>query len=220
MPRVSVLGDLCVDVDQPPPRMRHRTLEVIVYLALCPGRSEAAFNEAIFPEERRSPQLTKRRNEYMRLARRWVGADADGYAWIPEVPDGGYTIREGVGLDWRDFTTLVGSRPADRSTPDLEAALALVKGRPLTGIAEDGWEWAQAIKTQMCRQVAAVAHELADRGQREEDQLLALHAVEVGLQCVPEDPKMWDRAITIASATGGRSAANAMARRRQRWLED
>ena len=68
--------------------------------------------------------------------------------------------------------------------------------------------------------IAGVAHELLERGQRDGDHLLALRAVEIGLQAVPEDSRMWDRAITIAKATGGSGAANAMARRRARALED
>lgn len=219
-PRIRVLGDVQIEADQPRPPMWRRAREIITFLALRPDSSEAAFTEAIFPGEMRSPKLRQRRNEYLRVARRWMGDDENARPWIPLVAEGSYTLRAEVDVDWARFTALVDGDPAARTTKELLAALALVKGRPLTGIEEDHWEWAQALKTEMCWEIAGVSRELLERGQRDGDQLLALRAVEVGLQAVPEDSRMWDRAITIAKATGGSAAANAMARRRARALED
>lgn len=219
VPRIEVLGDVRVDVTGIRPGAWRRAREVIVYLALFPGLSESAFTAALFGEGRpRSPELTKQRNEKMRLARRWAGEDEHGRSWIPEVKNGVYTINE-VDLDWDTFTALVGDRASSRTTQELVDALELVKGRPLSGIEDDLWDWAQPLKTRMCRKIADVVHELVDRAMADQDTLLALWAVEVGVQCVPESSRMWDRAITVAAASGGRSEANAMARRRQRWLE-
>lgn len=219
-PSIHVLGDVHIETDQPRPAMWRRAREIITFLALFPDSSEGAFTEAIFPGEMRSPKLRQRRNEYLRIARRWMGDDEHARPWIPLVAEGSYTLRAEVVVDWTCFTDLVDGAPASRTTKELLAALSLVKGRPLTGIEEDHWEWAQALKTEMCWEIAGVAHELLERGQRDGDHLLALRAVEVGLQAVPEDSRMWDRAITIAKATGGSAAANAMARRRARALED
>ncbi len=121
-----------------------------------------------------------------------------------------------VSVDWLTFTDLAGGAPKERSTKDLLKALDLVVARPLSGIEEDYWEWAQAMKSRMCLQVSGVTHEVMDRAREQEDHLLATRAVEVGLQAVPEDDRMWDRAITIANAAGGPNAANAMSRRRRR----
>lgn len=217
-PSVQMLGGVHVVTDQARPAMWRRAREVITYLALNPGQSEESFNEAIFPGEVRSKEQRKRRNEYMRVARRWLGEDEDGKPYLSLVTEGAYVLHPDVRVDWNDFTALTGPSPKERETSDLLSALDLVAARPLSGIEEDYWDWAQLTKSRMCLKVAHVAHEVIDRAERAQDHLLATHAVEVGLQAVPEDPRMWDRAMTIAHASGGPSASNAIARRRQRAM--
>ncbi len=217
-PEIQLLGGVQVFTDQPRPSMWRRAREIVIYLALNPGLSEESFSEAIFPGEIRSPKLRARRNEYMRIARRWLGNDPEGLPYLPLVTEGMYALHSDVAVDWSTFTDLSGRKPKDSSTEDLLDALDLVVGRPLSGIEEDRWEWAQATKSRMCLQVARLAHEVIDRASEQQDQLLATHAVEVGLQAVPEDDRMWDRALTIANAAGGSEAANAMSRRRKRAL--
>lgn len=214
-PTIQLLGGVQITTDQPRPSMWRRAREIVTYLALNPGQSEEAFTEAIFPGEIRSSKLRARRNEYMRVARRWLGNDPEGKPYLPLVTEGVYALHPDVRVDWDVFTALA-SAPTEQSTETLLEALGLVVARPLSGIEEDYWEWAQAMKSRMCLQVARVAHEVINRAEDDGDTVLALHAVEVGLQAVPEDSRMWDRAMTIANASGGKSAANAVARRRQR----
>lgn len=218
-PRVQLLGGVQIHTDSERPSMWRRAREIVTYLALNPGQSEEAFNEAIFPGEIRSKKLGARRNEYMRVARRWLGDDELGRPYVPLVTEGVYALHPEVGIDWDDFTRLAGGRPDGHSTDDLLEALDLVSARPLTGIEEDRWEWAQATKTRMCLQIKRVAHEVIDRATHDGDVPLAAHAVEVGIQAVPEDSRMWERALTIAHSVGGQSAVNQMARRQKRALE-
>lgn len=217
-PRIQLLGGVQIFTDQPRPSMWRRARELVTYLALHPGQSEEAFNEAIFPGELRSPKLRARRNEYMRVARRWLGNGPQGRPYLPLVTEGTYALHPDVEVDWHVFTALTGSSLEEAETKRLVKALEMVVTRPLSGIEEDYWEWAQAMKTRMCRQVALVAHEVSDRAAAEGDVLLARHAVEVGLQAVPEDSQMWDRALKVAHVSGGKGAVNAVARRRQRAL--
>lgn len=217
-PSLQLLGGVQLVTDQERPSMWRRAREVITYLALNPGQPEESFNEAIFPGEIRSPKMRARRNEYMRVARRWMGDDEQGAPYLPLVTEGVYRLHPDVRVDWDDFTALTGPTPKNRETEDLLSALDLVVARPLSGIEEDYWEWAQAMKSKMCLQVARVAHEVIDRAERAQDHLVATHAVEVGIQALPDDARMWDRALTIAHASGGPGAANAIARRRQRAM--
>lgn len=217
-PKVQLLGGVQVFTDQTRPSMWRRAREIVTYLALNPGQSEEAFNEAIFPGELRSPKLRARRNEYVRVARRWLGDDPQGRPYLPLVTEGAYELHPDVEVDWRVFTTLVGSSVEKQTTAQLVQALEMVVARPLSGIEEDYWEWAQAMKTRMCWQVSRVTNEVVDRAESAGDVLLARHAVEVGLQAVPEDSQMWDRALRIAHVSGGKTAVNAVARRRQRAL--
>lgn len=217
-PKVQLLGGVQVFTDQPRPSMWRRAREIVTYLALNPGQSEEAFNEAIFPGEPRSPKLRARRNEYVRVARRWLGNDPQGRPYLPLVTEGAYALHPDVEVDWIVFTTLVGSSVEEKPTDQLVKALEMVVTRPLSGIEEDYWEWAQAMKTRMCRQVSLVAHEVIDRAENTGDMLLAKFAVEVGLQAVPEDSQIWDRALRIAHVSEGQAAVNAVARRRQRAL--
>src|SRR5699024_99102 len=158
-------GGVQVFTDQPRPSMWRRAREIVAYLALNPGQSEEAFNEAIFPGERRSTKLRARRNDYMRVARRWLGDDPGGRPYLPLVTEGAYELHPDVEVDWHAFTALAGRPVGEQQTDQLVEALELVVARPLSGIEEDYWEWAQATKSRMCRQVALVAHEVIDRAQ-------------------------------------------------------
>lgn len=218
-PRVRVLGDVLIDGtrgERPP--LARRVREIVTYLALSPGGSEAAFNEAIFPGQVSGEKVRKNRNEYMRLARKWVGRDEDGHPFVCLVPDGGYAL-SGVSVDWTIFQQLVGDDVTSTPTEDLREALALVRGRPLSGLEEQRWEWAMTLKTVMSEAVVEVSREMVTRSLEAADFGTAATAAEIGVMVAPWDQRLWDAAETVAHATGGRGARDELRRRAGRAME-
>lgn len=218
-PRVRVLGDVVIDGtrgERPP--LARRVREVVTYLALYPGGSEAAFTEAIFPGQVAGEKVRKNRNEYMRLARKWVGKADDGRPFVCLVPEGGYAL-EGVSVDWDRFCELTGPQVTRASSEDLREALALVRGRPLSGLEEQRWEWAMALKSVMSEGVVEVAREVVRRSLQRDDLSAAAAAAEVGVMVAPWDESLWDAAETVAVAMGGARAGQELRRRAARALE-
>lgn len=218
-PRVRVLGDVSIDGTRGQrPGLARRAREVITYLALNPGGSEVAFTEAIFPGQAGGLKVRKNRNEYMRVARKWVGWADDGHPFVCMVPQGGYAL-SGVGVDWIDFQQLTGDDITAACTADLRAALSLVRGRPLSGLEEQRWDWAMPIKTAMVDAVVKVSREVTSRGLRDGDLSAAAAAAEIGVMVAPWDEGLWDAAETVAHATGGRGASEELRRRAARAME-
>lgn len=218
-PRVRVLGDVAIDGARGPrPGLARRAREVVTYLALNPGASEVAFTEAIFPGQAGGLKVRKNRNEYMRLARKWLGWADDGHPFVCLVPEGGYAL-SGVSVDWVDFQQLAGDDVTAASTTDLRAALSLVRGRPLSGLEEQRWDWAMPIKTAMVAAVVTVSREVTSRGLRDGDLVVAAVGAEIGVMVAPWDEGLWDAAEKVARATGGREASEELRRRAARAME-
>lgn len=211
-PMVRLLGppDI-VGIDQSDTQAR--VLEVVAYLALFPGQSSAAFNEAIFPGERADERLGRKRNTYLRNARTHLGNGPSGEPYVGLVPKIGYRLSEEISVDWDQLRELVGDDPAQASTEALRAALELVRGQPLSGIKDSRYDWAMSIKTEMCSAVADVAHELSHRAAEDGDSRLATWAVEKGLAAEPTNETLWRDAIIAAWQSGVPGRAEAVIRR-------
>ncbi|MGA4844801.1 bacterial transcriptional activator domain-containing protein [Streptomyces sp. G5(2025)] len=90
-----------------------------------------------------------------------LGADADGNLYLPKNRTGIYRLSPKVRCDWDRFQQLakrgLTQGPAC-GTGDLEAALALVRGRPFGGA---DLTWAAARTQEMLARITDVAHTLA-----------------------------------------------------------
>lgn len=164
-PLVRLLGSVRVEGARGArPNAPGRMTEVVAWLALHPGSGPDDFTEAIWPDGlRRGRSRGMVRNQYLAQARKWLGYAQDGHPFVPLVTDGrGYRLAGDVRVDWGDFLDLAPD-PAQAATEDLDAALGLVAGRPLSGLRDSGWEWAMTDKTVMCDHVARVALERAHR---------------------------------------------------------
>lgn len=190
-----------------------RVLEVVAYLALFPGQSSAAFNEAIFPGERADERLGRKRNTYLRNARTHLGNGPSGNPYVGLVPDIGYRLSPEIRVDWDQLRELVGEDLTSASTEALRTALELVHGQPLSGLKDSRYAWAMTIKTEMCAVVADVAHELARRASDEGDPRLATWATEKGLAAEPTNETLWRDAIVAAWQSGVDGRAQAVIRR-------
>lgn len=211
---VEVLGDVRVSGARGPvPALRRRSLELVTLLALRPGLSEVAVSEALWPEEMPGPRQRQRRNEYMRVARRWLGDDpVTGRPHVALVAGaGGYRL-EGVGCDLEMWRAQVGD-PHATQLEVLLAALAGVRGRPLSGLDVGMWEWAQAIKSAVCLEVAQVAWTTCVRAAEAGEWTGARLAAETGVMCDPSSPRLWRAAVRTADRCEGPAAADQVRRR-------
>ncbi|WP_081883930.1 LysM peptidoglycan-binding domain-containing protein [Micromonospora parva] len=135
-PRISVLGAVDVEAPGPVPDQRRRFhAELIVYLAQrgTRGASAEQLTDALWPDQQ--VKDASRRVAITR-ARRWLGENADGNAWLPEMgSDRLYRLAPGYLLDWHLFRRLRsrGESRGPAGVKDLRAALELVRGVPLDG---------------------------------------------------------------------------------------
>ncbi|MCA0296536.1 MAG: hypothetical protein LCH96_14740 [Actinobacteria bacterium] len=184
MPRLRVLGPVQLEAFGPLPDSSHRARlgELAALLALVPGVTPTAVDEAIWPDRPREDNQVTRHTALSRL-RRWLGADEAG----PFLARSSLQLR--IVTDWEAFLALVGGDPArtgERSTAELAAALHLVRGVPFAGVHPRRYWWADRLRVEMCLRIAAAAREVAHRA-AVSDRDLAMWAAAIGLQVMPGD---------------------------------
>jgi hypothetical protein len=184
-PRVLLLGPVDLQHAGGPVEVsaRPRLLELAAYLVLMPGRGRAALDAAMWPGRRVG--AATRRALIARL-RRWLGSDPNGEPYVlPYRPERGFRLHPMVTTDWSSWRLLLPRQPASAATQDLEAALALVRGRPFEDAAAAHYAWAEALMSQMTTAVAGAAQELAGRYQARGDCVLGDHAAAIGRRVDP-----------------------------------
>lgn len=161
--------------------------ELAMFVALNPGCDAAAIDEAIWPG---SSVTRTTRNTAVSKLRRWLGTDTDGAPLLPRTEDR-YSFRPDVRSDWDDWLDLLPDGPAQTSTDDLRAALALVKGRPFSGRGRRKYAWADHHAQEMIAAIVDAAHELAVRALASGDPREALRVVLLGLAVEPGVELLW-----------------------------
>ncbi|MCA0296548.1 MAG: hypothetical protein LCH96_14800 [Actinobacteria bacterium] len=159
--------------------------ELAVLMALVPGVTPAAIDEAIWPDRTREDNQVTRHTALSRL-RRWMGSDEAG----PFLARNSLQLR--IVTDWEAFLALVGAGPArtgERSTAELVAALHLVRGVPFAGVHPRRYAWADRLRVEMCLRIAAAGREVAHRA-AVADRDLAMWAAAIGLQVMPGDEQL------------------------------
>lgn len=219
-PRVLLLGTVEVQGgadDLIPGRVR-RAAELVAYLALHPGASRHAVEEAMWPG-RRVPRST--RNPFVSRARLWLGRDASGAAYLPLAADeGAYRLLPQVSCDWYDFVRLARRGLREDDPGDFEAALTLVRGRPFLGVDPASYAWADDDAQGIVAAIVDVAHLLSvDRlaGGAPAD---AARAAARGLLVEPASETLHRDAIRAAAARGdGAEVHRTVLRMRQSFEE-
>lgn len=185
-PRLLLLGPVELRHAEGPVEVNRRTrlLELAAYLALFPGGDRAALDEAMWPGRRVGAAT---RHALVGRLRRWLGSDPQGEPYVlPYRAERGYRLHPAVRTDWSHWRLLLPRRStATAATQDLEAALALVRGRPFEGAAVACYAWAEALMPEMSRAVAEAARELAERYLARGAPVLADQAVAIGRRADP-----------------------------------
>ena len=199
-PQVLVLGQVVVDGAEGPAEQskRARLTELAAYIALHPGASAAAVNEAIWPE-RSGETNSNTRNTAVTKLRRWLGTAPDGAEHLPRHhQDDGYVLHPQVGTDLARWDQLVAGNPLTAPSENLQRALELVRQRPFHAHHPKRYAWAESITQRLISEIVDAVYELARR------QLLAgaWRAAETtlvkGLLIEPAQERLWRMRILAA----------------------
>jgi DNA-binding SARP family transcriptional activator/LysM repeat protein len=199
-PRILVLGpvDIAHAGGKVEPSKRARLLELAAYLALNPGATHTAIDDAIWPD-RRTEDNTNTRNPATSKLRRWVATDPAGQEYLPRhQAGGGYAFLPTVTTDVGDWDAIVGHDPLRAATEDLEAGLQLVRGIPFEGCHRRRYAWAEPLRQRLISEIVDASYELARRRLMEGRWRAAESAVVVGLRIEPAQEHLWRLRILAA----------------------
>ncbi|MBT1188033.1 hypothetical protein HET69_29670 [Streptomyces sp. CJ_13] len=156
--RIEVLGPLRITGSDSPAHSP-RTTAIAALIHLRPGRSADALCQAMDPV---NPWSTRTLHSRLSELRGAIGLHTDGQPLLPRPKTGaGYTFHPAVTSDWTQFQTLAsrGLAASPRAgIEDLEAAMALVRGKPFDGRT---LPWADPVIQDMLSRITDTAHTLA-----------------------------------------------------------
>ncbi|MFB8441188.1 LysM peptidoglycan-binding domain-containing protein [Streptomyces niveus] len=206
-PAVLLLGPIAVEgaTGRLDSNRRRRGIELAAFLALNPGVDHHAIDDALWPGQLVNKQM---RNSVISRTRSWLDKDPDGNAHFPRVQDTGdsrYRLGPKVTCDWSTFQKHARKGLADQGEDgdlSLRRALALVRGRPFTGIDPGRYAWAEPAVQEMVSAITHVAYELSTRRREAGDYTSALWAARTGLLAAEENETL-HRQIFLAHHAAG-----------------
>ncbi|MFE6412239.1 LysM peptidoglycan-binding domain-containing protein [Streptomyces sp. NPDC057837] len=212
-PQIRVLGtvDVVGALGRVESYRRNSLTEIAAWLVLHPGRNRHELDEAIWPGQRVN---AKTRNTSISKLRTWLGrdprlpADAPDSTYLLPVTDGVYSFNADVTADWHQFQDLYAKgmhNHGEDADTALAHALALVRGRPFSGIDQSRYAWAEHNIQEMISASVDVAHELAMRRMSVRDFRAAASAVSIGLTCDIQAELLYRDLFQIYSETGDRA---------------
>ena len=214
-PRIRLLGP--VDVDNvgelSETSKRGQLTEIAAWINLHPGADHHLLSEAIWPGNRAT---TNTRNTAMSKLRRWLGQTPDGIDYLPRVSNEGYRLHPAVRSDWDLWQQLV----ADPTTENLQEALNLVRGQPLSGVNPRRYVWAEFLRQEMISSIVDVAHELASRALQRGDAPAARRAAHVGRLADAVDERLWRDSFKAEYLAGNKAGIEELADKLTGLLED
>ena len=164
---VGLLGPITVNAKgSVEPDRRARLTEIVAYLATHrTGAPLCDFDTAIWPDR---PVTLKTRNQAITRTRAWLGVDKEGVSWLRPLSDGSLRLSSRVLVDW-ELVQALQKRARERGRSragvrrDLETALRLVRGRPLSQlpVRRYGWLAETYLEQEIPSAVIDVAHALA-----------------------------------------------------------
>ncbi|MFE2693728.1 LysM peptidoglycan-binding domain-containing protein [Streptomyces mirabilis] len=196
--------------------------ELAAYLALHPSSDHHAIDAALWPSSRVKKDM---RNAVISRTRSWLGTDPDGNHHFPRVQDTDdkrYRLGPHVSSDWAHFQRHARKGLADHGEDGdlaLRRALALVRGRPFTGMDPQRYAWAEPTAQEMVSAIVDVAYELSTRRREARDMPGALWAARQGLLAVEESETL-HRALFLAHHAAGDTEALRDAAARLRKIND
>ncbi|WP_334666478.1 bacterial transcriptional activator domain-containing protein [Streptomyces cyaneofuscatus] len=166
------------------------------------------------------------RNAVISRTPSWLGKNTDGQAYLPRVQDttdSRYRLSTAVTCDWSQFQKLARAgltRYDEDADLALRRALALVRGRPFTGIAPQRYAWAEPTIQEMVSAIVDTAHELSERCREAGDISGALWAARRGLLAAEESEVLHRQVFLAHHAAGDIDALREAAARLTRINEE
>ncbi|MFE9137909.1 LysM peptidoglycan-binding domain-containing protein [Streptomyces sp. NPDC007355] len=212
-PQIRVLGtvDVVGALGRVESYRRNSLTEIAAWLVLHPGRNRHELDEAIWPGQRVN---AKTRNTSISKLRTWLGrdprlpADTPDSTYLLPVTDGAYSFNDDITADWHQFQDMYAKgmhHHGEDADTALAHALALVRGRPFSGIDQSRYAWAEHNIQEMISASVDVAHELAMRRMSARDFRAAASAVSIGLTCDIQAELLYRDLFQIYSETGDRA---------------
>jgi nucleoid-associated protein YgaU len=197
--RINVLGPITIEALSPDlgTHLSRRSTELLVYLALRGRATGPELDEALWHGQRIDSQT---RNSLVYRTRQRVGAEA-----LPVAgPDGVYRLGPSVACDWSEFQALAhrGLTAGAEGIADLQAALDLVRDRPLLGIRDRNYAWAEYDIQHMISAISDTAHVLSRLLLNAGDHRTAMMNATKGLLADPCSEVLFADAVAVAEAVG------------------
>lgn len=184
-----------------------RATELVAFLVTHRSAKTKAVHEAMWGIGADVVKGTASRNKLTNQAKRWLGHDATGQQYLPDAWGGIYSLSDQVVSDWDDWKKLIGDEPTRASTPNLVAALDLVKGQPFSDVKDKYYAWAMnELKPMMVAAIADAAHELSTRSLHTGNVRDARKSAAKGCMVEPENEIHWRNAIRAEHMAGDREA--------------
>ncbi|MFG2716220.1 LysM peptidoglycan-binding domain-containing protein [Streptomyces goshikiensis] len=203
--RIEVLGPLRITGSDSTAHSP-RTTAIAALIHLRPGRSTDALCQAMDPA---NPWSTRTLHSRLSELRGAIGLHTDGQPLLPRPKAGaGYAFHPAVTSDWAQFQALAsrGLAAGPRAgIEDLEAAMALVRGKPFDGRT---LPWADPVIQDMLSKITDTAHTLA-RWQTDgalPDLDAARYTVHKGLEVEETSEVLYRDLLSIEWAAGNDAA--------------
>ncbi|MGK3204250.1 hypothetical protein [Amycolatopsis sp. MEPSY49] len=108
------------------------------------------------------PWSAATRQGYISRLRTWLGRDANGELYVPNVDarHGGYRMSDSFTTDWQTLRDLAGRGLAQREcvASDLQQAPDLVEGTPFSSVPSGRYAWSSWLQREMLDAIVDVAH--------------------------------------------------------------
>ncbi|MFD8494832.1 BTAD domain-containing putative transcriptional regulator [Amycolatopsis sp. NPDC059657] len=217
VPLIQVLGSVGlknVDVTTVEARKVNRLTELAVFLALHPGATADEISRQLGTGAQPWSQAT--RQGYISRLRTWLGRDLDGELYVPnnDSKHGGYRLSEAIQCDWLHFQQLahrgLNGDPA-RRLANLERALDLVDGVPLSNVPHGRYTWSSWLQRDMTDAIVDVAHTVADIQQQAGNLRAARHALGQGLRAEPVSEILYRDFLRVEHRAGNHNVVREMA---------
>jgi hypothetical protein len=211
--RINILGPIAVDGLTAGEQLSRRSTELLVYLAIRGQATGPELDQALWHGLRIENQT---RNSLVYRTRQHVGPDV-----LPTIDASGiYRLGDTVTCDWIEFQALAhrGLAAGPAGIADLQTALDFVRDRPLLGVPDSGYTWAEYDIQHMISTIGDTAHVLARLQQQRGAHRAALETATKGLLVDNCSEVLHTDALDAADALDDRAEAARLITRYQSEL--
>ncbi|MFF0746649.1 LysM peptidoglycan-binding domain-containing protein [Streptomyces sp. NPDC004111] len=179
--------------------------QLAALLHLRPGRDRDSICTAMDPTEPWTPNTLMARLSGLRSQ---LGSAPDGTLYVPRRRTGTdpYALHPQFPCDWHQFLALAERGLVEKAVAPLDAALALVRGRPF---GTHPPEWAHSLQQDMLTRIVDIAHTSARHHTKNGDYPAARQALAIGLEVDETAELLYRDLLLLEHAHGNRAGLHA-----------